>query len=150
MAGQGTRKMVPHFHLLKVIFLTSTEQIYFKTLFTEIQKEIAFDIKDILYYINLKFKDRVSEKYYWTNATLARLKRPNYPNNCHDVDIGLLTKDMSSFSQVQFNFRPDPRVQVEIVMVDRQQSLSRSYKYNKYGSSGARIIILNLTHNSYR
>ena len=75
---------------------------------------------------------------------------PNYPNNCHEVDIGLLTKNLSGFHQIQFNFRPDPRVQVEVMIEDRKQSLTRSYKYNKYGSVGSRMTIMNLTRNSYR
>ena len=81
---------------------------------------------------------------------LAHTKMPNYPNNCHEVDIGLLTKNLSGFHQIQFNFRPDPRVQVEVMIEDRKQSLTRSYKYNKYGSVGSRMTILNLTRNSYR
>ena len=108
------------------------------------------NIKEILYYINLKFTTRPSEQYYWNEAILAHLKMPNYPNNCHDVDISLLSSNLSGFHQVQFNFRPDPRLQVEIKMEDKLRSLTRSYKFNKYGSTGSRLQIMNLTHKSHR
>merc|ERR1711994_458129 len=70
----------------------------------DIQSNISMNIKEILYYINLKFTTRPSEQYYWNEAILAHLKMPNYPNNCHDVDISLLTSNLSGFHQVQFNF----------------------------------------------
>ena len=118
--------------------------------FLDIQRNISMNIKEILYYINLKFTTRPSEQYYWNEAILAHLKMPNYPNNCHDVDISLLTSNLSGFHQVQFNFRPDPRLQVEIKMEDKLRSLTRSYKFNKYGSTGSRLQIMNLTHKSHR
>ena len=123
--------------------------IYF--VLVDIRDQISIDLKDILYYINLKFLNRPSKAYYWgNNRMLAHAKMPNYPNNCHEVDIGHLTKNLSGFHQIQFNFRPDPRVHVEVMIEDRQQSLTRSYKYNKYGSVGSRMTIMNLTRNTYR
>ena len=95
--------------------------------------------------------DGSNKKYYWKERRpLAKLLQLNHPNNCYDIDIYRLTKNLTGFNQIQINLRKDLRYKVEIILEDRKQSLSRSYKYNKFGNIGPRIIIGNLTKNHYK
>ena len=117
----------------------------------EIRKRAVVYIKKLFNYINLKYFDGSNKKYYWKKGRpLAKLLQLNHPNNCYDIDIYRLKKNLTGFNQIQINFKKDPRYKVEIILEDRKQSLSRSYKYNKFGNIGPRILIENLTKNHYK
>ena len=121
-------------------------------LFLDIRRRAVVYIKNILKSINLQFLNkRKSKKFEWKKRRpLAKLPQLNHPNNCHDIDIYRFTKNLTGFYKIQINFRKDPRYKVEIVMEDRKQSLSRTYKYNKFGISGSRVFLNNLTENHYK
>ena len=124
---------------------------YFTKWFLDIRKRAVVDIKKIFKYINLKFLNGSNKKYYWQKRKpLARLIQLNHPNNCHDIDVFRLTKNFTGFHQIQINFRKDPRYKIEIIMEDKKQSLSRTYKYNKFGNFGPRVFLDNLTKNHYK
>ena len=81
----------------------------------------------------------------------ATLGRPNYPSNCYDVDISQLTRGkLKGFFNIQFHFRPVQDYKVEIVLEDKKRALSRTYKYNKFGTQGSRIVLSDLTSNFYK
>ena len=116
------------------------------------------DIKDILRDIRLKFRGREGSKFFTKtrkNYVTATLRRPNYPGNCYNVDINKLKpyvkgKSLKGFFQIQFNFHQVKGHKVEIILEDINRALSRTYKYNKFGTWGSRIIISNLLSNSYK
>ena len=100
------------------------------------------------------FKGRDSIRYFTRtskNYVTATLKRPNYPSNCYDVDIEKLTRGrLQGFFQIQFNFHPIQDYKVEIVLEDKKKALSRTYKYNRFGTKGSRILISDLPSNIYK
>ena len=120
-----------------------------------ILQDAVVDIKDVLRYIKLKFRGREGVKFYTTTSQkyiTARLKRPNYPINCYELDINKLTTriGLHGFFQIVFNFYPVQGYKVEIILEDINRALSRTYKYNKFGTSGSRIILSDLPSKIYR
>ena len=149
MDGQDMQKMDQQYHLQKVVSCKYF-QIFFYKLFLDIRRRAVVYIKKIFKNINLKFSNGTNKKYSWKERPLAKLLQLNHPNNCHDIDILRLTKNLTGFHQIQINLRKDPRYKIEIIMEDKKQSLSRTYKYNKFGNSGPRIFLNNLTKNHYK
>ena len=111
----------------------------------EIQKEIQLDVKDILSGITLKFTNtRDNQNYLWEDFVVAKLLQINHPNNCHEIDITQLEKNLTGLNQIHFVFNPIQKTQVEILLEDRKGRLSRNYQLNRFGSFGSRITIENL------
>ena len=118
---------------------------YLHFIIVEIQNEIQVDVKDILKSIHLKFKNTPCKRMYSReNFDLARLSQINHPNNCHEIDVTELEKNLTGLDQINFLFNPDQKTQVEIILEDRKSRLSRNYQLNKFGSFGSRITIENL------
>ena len=119
-----------------------------------ILKDAVVDIKDVLKHISLKFRGKDSVQFYTKtsrNYVTATLRRPNYPSNCYDIDINKLNRrKYKGFFQIQFNFYPIEDFKVEIVMEDKRKSVSRTYKYNRFGNQGSIIFLSNLQSNNYK
>ena len=105
---------------------------------------------EVLSSINIKFKDRKSYKKYFKDEKYAKLLRPNYPNNCLTMDISMLIGNFTGLQQVQFNFRNNSKYQIEIKMVDKKKSVSRTLKTNNFGISGPRLMLSNLAERTFR
>ena len=113
----------------------------------------------IFYYFNLKFKnesadirtkDRNNDNAK-RNAEAIKLIRPNHPSNCRIFDLS--TQNISKedgLYQVQLNFRPKSNFSVEIFMVDRNQQMFRTFKYNSFANTGPRISISDLGSAVYK
>ena len=120
-----------------------------------ILKDTVVDIKEVLKYIWVKFRGGKGRAFYTKTSRgyiTATLRRPNYPSNCYDVDINKLTGGrLKEFYQIQFNFHP-VNYKVEIILEDARRTLSRTYKYNKFGTSGSGVLIseLDLPLNIYK
>ena len=85
------------------------------------------------------------------NYVTAILRRPNYPSNCYEVDINKLTRgNLKGFFQIQINFHPVKDYKVEIILEDKKKALSRTYKYNRFGTQGSRILLENLPSQIYK
>ena len=112
------------------------------------------DIKEVLKYIWVKYRGGNGRSYYTKtskNYVTSTLRRPNYPSNCYDVDINKLTRGrLKGFFQIQFNFRPVQDYKVEIILEDAKRALSRTYKFNKFGTSGSSILISDLPSKIYK
>ena len=117
-------------------------------------KNAIVDVQEVLRHIRLKFRGGEDVTYYTKtskNYVTAILRRPNYPSNCYEVDIDKLTRGrLRGFFQVQFNFYPIKDHKVEIILEDKKKSLSRSYKYNRFGTRGSRIVLSDLPSNIYK
>ena len=105
-------------------------------------------VKDILRRIWLKFHERKGLNLPIENIELIR---SNHPTNCLTLDLvqipNLILKDLS---QIQFSFRKKPKYKIEIQLEDRLQSLTRSFKYNKFRNSGPKMDLQNLSKNTFR
>ena len=103
------------------------------------------DVRDILSGINLKFTNaRDNQDYFWEDFVIAKLLQINHPNNCHEIDITKLEKNLTGLNQINFVFNPTQKTQVEILLEDRKGRLSRNYQLNRFESFGSRITIENL------
>ena len=142
-------KMDLLFLLLKVFYLlTLLTDCFVCLIIVEIQNEIQVDVKDILKYISLIFTNTSdNQKYSWKDFDLAKLSQINHPNNCHEIDITKLEKNLKGLNQINFAFNPKQKTQVELILEDRKGRLSRNYQLNKFGSFGSRITIKDLTKN---
>ena len=119
-----------------------------------ILRDAVVDIKEVLNHIRLKFRGREDLRFYTKTSkryVTATLRRPNYPSNCYDVDISNLTRGkLQGFYQIQFNFHPVQGYKVAIILEDINRALSRTYKYNKFGTSGFRILMSDLPSKIYQ
>ena len=119
-----------------------------------ILKDAMVDIQEVLRHVRLKFRGREGISYYTKtsmNYVTAILRRPNYPSNCYDVDITKLNRrKVKGFFQIQFNFHPVKDYKVEIILEDKKKALSRTYKYNRFGTQGSRIVISDLPSKIYK
>ena len=119
-----------------------------------ILNEAVVDIKDVLSHVRLQFRGRVGISFYTRtskNYVTASLRRPNYPSNCYDVDIKKLNRrKLNGFFQIQFNFHPVIDHKVEIILEDKKKALSRTCKYNRFGTQGSRIVLSDLPSKIYR
>ncbi len=119
-----------------------------------ILKDATVDIQEVLRHVRLKFRGEEGISYYTKtsmNYVTAILRRPNYPSNCYDVDIKKLNRrKLKGFFQIQFNFHPVKDHKVEIILEDKKKALSRTYKYNRFGTQGSRIVISDLPSKIYR
>ena len=105
-------------------------------------------MKDILQRIRLKFPKR---KGLNLNIENVRLTQTNHPTNCLTLDlVQIPTLNLKDLSQIQFSFRKKPKYQIEIQLEDRLQSLTRSFKYNKFRNSGPKMDLQNLSKNTFR
>ena len=119
-----------------------------------ILKDTVVDIKEVLKYIRLKFRGREGISFYTKTSqkyVTAILRRPNYPSNCYEVDINKLARgNLKGLFQIHFNFHPLIDQKVEIILEDKKKALSRTYKYNRFGTQGSRIILSNLPSKVYK
>ena len=119
-------------------------------------KNAIVDVQELLRYIRLKFRGGEGKDVsFYTNTSknyvTAILRRPNYPSNCFDIDINNLTRGrLKGFFQIQFNFYPVEDHKVELILEDKKKALSRTYKYNRFGSQGSRIVLSDLPSNIYK
>ena len=117
-------------------------------------KDVAVDIKEVLKYIRLKFRGREGISFYTKTSqkyVTAILRRPNYPSNCYEVDINKLARgNLKGLFQIHFNFHPLIDQKVEIILEDKKKALSRTYKYNRFGTQGSRIILSDLPSKVYK
>ena len=109
----------------------------------DIQKKISNPVKEVFKKIWLKFHGRNGLSL---NITDFKLIRPNHPTNCLTLDLIKIPElNLEYLSQIQFSFLKMPKYQVEVKMEDRLYSLSRQYKYNKFGNSGPKMDLMNLS-----
>ena len=101
------------------------------------------DLKQILGFITLKFTKK-HKHYLWKDFVLAKLLQINHPNNCHEIDIAKLEKNLTGLNGIKFTFKPNQKTQVEIMLEDKKGRLSRNYKMNQFENFGSRIFIENL------
>ena len=114
----------------------------------DIQKKISNPVKEVFRKTWLKFHGRNGS---FLNITDVKLIRPNHPTNCLTLDlIKIPDLNLKYLSQIQFSFLNMPQYQVEVKMEDRLYSLSRAYKYNKFGNSGPKMDLMNLSENMFR
>ena len=118
-----------------------------KFLFSDIQKRISMNVKDaildVLLYYQTKPVTILDKKY-------IKIYRPNHPTNCLHLDlVKIKTLELKGLRQIKFDFKNLSEFQVEIQLEDRQQSLSRAFKYNKFKNSGSRMNLKNLTKNKF-
>ena len=85
------------------------------------------------------------------NQRFAQLKGLNYPSNCLTIDVKNIAMEynVSGVDQIQFNFFQS-NSSVEIILEDKMHSVSRTLKTNKFGNSGQRIMLADLTRKSYK
>ena len=115
--------------------------------FSDIQKRTQLPVKDVNDFIKLKFQNESM------NLTLSHLEliRPNHPTNCLTLDLlKTYTHSLRGLYQIQFHFKSSSKYQIEVQIEDRLNSLSRAFKYNKFGRSGPRMELDNLNKSSYR
>ena len=110
------------------------------------QRRISLSIKDVLYKIRLKFREK---KGLNLNKSYLQLIRTNHPANCLTLDLAQIPDlNLTDLSQIQFSFRNRP-IQVLVQIEDRLKSLPRAFKHNKFGNSGPRMELQNLTKNTF-
>ena len=120
---------------------------------------MSTNVSKIFYYFNLKFKNEsanIRTKYrnninMKRNSEAIKLIRPNHPSNCRIFD--LTTQNISKedgLYQIQLNFHPKANFSVEIFMVDRNQQMFRTFKYNSFANTGPRISISDLGSAVYK
>ena len=118
----------------------------------ELSKKLFINVEDIVNSVRFKFEKKPSLRI---RSNFSKLVRINHPNNCADVDIIEIadrTSDLSltGLNQIHFNLDPVPGLAVEVKLQDRWSSLSRAFKYNKFGSSGPAIKFDPLTQSAIR
>ena len=105
-------------------------------------------VKDVIKYVRLKFFKKPDR---FLNPSYIKLIHPNHPSNCLTLDLvkssNLSLKDLN---QIHFNFKQKPKYQLEVQLEDRLYSLSRSFKYNKFGNSGPNMELKNLSRTIFR
>ena len=81
----------------------------------------------------------------------AMLKGLNYPSNCLTVDIENITNqyNLTGVDQIQLNFLHS-NASVEIILEDKMYSVSRTLKSNKFGNTGQRIMLSDLTRKTFK
>ena len=126
-------------------------QIYLlKENISEIEKITQIPTKDMIDYIRLKYHN----KSILLDLKHVKLIRPNHPTNCLTLDL-FKTYDggFSGLHQIHFAFRKNARYakyQVEVQLEDRLFSISRAFKYNKFGNLGPIMELDNLSRSLYR
>ena len=105
-------------------------------------------VKNIIKGVTLKFHKK-SRKYL--NPSYIKLIHPNHPSNCLTLDLVKIPNlSLKDLIQIQFNFKHASKYQLEVQLEDRLYSLSRSFKYNKFGNSGPKMELKNLSRSIYR
>ena len=104
-------------------------------------------VKDIVKNIRLGFHKR---KGVYLNITDVKLIRPNHPANCLTLDlVKIPSLSLKGLTKIEFSFENHPKYKLEVRIEDRFHSLSRAYKYNKFGYSGPKMD-LDLSINMFR
>ena len=120
--------------------MSNISQCYLLIYCEELNEKLLINVENVVKHVRLKFAKRRSRV---ENSNFSKLVRINHPNNCEDVDIIEIAEkkgiSLSGFNQIQFDFENIPGFAVEIKLQDRQSSLSRAFKYNKFSSSGPAI-----------
>ena len=107
-------------------------------------KQVSFDVKTVLETVALKFRNGTSVRLHKRKQNLTKLTRPNYPNNCHHIDLQF---DLIGLYEIRFILHKDnQKHDIEIRMEDKLQSLSRDYKYNKFATSRFKVDKLKNNH----
>ena len=102
-------------------------------------------VKDMIDNLRLKFHKKSG---IYLNISYLELIRPNHPSNCLTLDLSNLS--LKDLIQIQFNFKQNSKYQLEVQLEDRLYSLSRSFKYNKFGNSGPKMELMNLSRSMFR
>ena len=104
-------------------------------------------VADVLNYIKLKFHNET----IYLKLSHVKLLRPNHPTNCLTLDLfDTYTHSLRGLYQIQFHFKASSKYQIEVQLEDRLYSLSRAFKFNKFGKLGPRMELDNLNKSSYR
>ena len=127
--------------LIRQNFLTLLK---FVILILDIRERIFTDPHKVLDHINVRFNDKASVKINFKEKQYAKIVRLNHPNNCLTMDIGSLIEDLRGIKQIQFNFHQLTDYKIEVKIEDRQYSLSRTFRNNKFGNIGPRLFLESL------
>ena len=80
-----------------------------------------------------------TQKVYIYNVTL-KVVRPNHPNNCMKLNLNEITKEnINGLKQISVNFHKKGQYEVELRIEDRQESVTRAFKYNQFGNFGQNL-----------
>ena len=94
------------------------------------------DINSKIYSIRLKYRGTKREQV----KKYIKLIRPNHPANCWTLDLVKIPNlNLTELTQIHFYFKNNSKLDVEIKIEDRLLSVSRDFKYNKFGNSGPKI-----------
>ena len=108
-------------------------------------RQVSFDVKTVLENVALKFRNGTSVRLR-RKHNLTKLTRPNYPNNCHHIDLQF---NLIGLNEIRFILhKTNQKHDIEIRMEDKLQSLSRNYKYNKFTTS--RLKVDKMKNNHFR
>ena len=131
---------------LQATMIFFTILIYF--LHLDVLRQVSFDVKTVLDAVALKFRNGTSVRLHnlQRKHNLIKLTRPNYPNNCHHIDLQF---NLIGLNEIRFILhKTDQKHDIEIRMEDKLKSLSRNYKYNKFTTS--RLKVDKMKNNHFR
>ena len=115
-------------------------------MYLDVLRQVAFDVKTILENVALKFRNGTSVRLR-RKHNLTQLTRPNYPNNCHHIDLQF---NLIGLNEIRFILhKTNQKHDIEIRMEDKLQSLSRNYKYNKFATSIFKVDKMKNNHFRY-
>ena len=110
--------------------------------FIDIQERVFIKTVDLIRYIMIVTRDN---EWIYLPPTEAVLKRPNYPHNCLTLDISEREEvKKRGVMKVGIIFNTTTGYGTEVILEDRQRSVSRSLQYNRLSYTGPSIQIQSL------
>ena len=105
-------------------------------------------VKNIIKHITLKFHNGSIKVF---GKSRIKLMNPNHPTNCLTLDlVKIPNQSLKGLSRIGFCFNMSTKYQIEVRLEDRQFSLSRAFRYNKFGNLGPKMILTNSTRSSFK